>query len=114
MTTKVISIAGARSAARRHVNTLEANTRLTVLLGLAVGLLIIIGLGAMRSASSVAGIELEGNGWAFVTRQVLAMGVGLVAWPFCWLVIATTAVNVGSTSDSQSFNHLSSPSSRRS
>ena len=79
MTTKVISIAGARSAARRHVNTLEVNTRLTVLLGLAVGLLVIIGLGAMRSASSVAGIELEGNGWAFVTRQVLAMGVGLVA-----------------------------------
>lgn len=90
MTTKVISIAGARSAARRHVHTLEVNTRLTVLLGLAVGLLAIIGLGAMRSASSVAGIELEGNGWAFFTRQLLAMVVGVVALilasrvPYAW------------------------------
>ena len=62
MTTKVTSIAGARSAARRYVATAEINTRLTVLFSLAVGLLLIIGLGAMRSASSVVGLELEGNG----------------------------------------------------
>lgn len=79
MTTKVTSIAGARSAARRYVATAEINTRLTVLFSLAVGLLLIIGLGAMRSASSVVGLELEGNGWAFFTRQVVAMAFGIVA-----------------------------------
>lgn len=79
MTTKVTSIAGARSAARRYVATAEINTRLTVLFSLAVGLLLIIGLGAMRSASSVVGLELEGNGWAFFTRQVVAMALGIVA-----------------------------------
>ena len=79
MTTKVTSIAGARSAARRYVATAEINTRLTVLFSLAVGLLLIIGLGAMRSASSVVGLELEGNGWAFFTRQLVAMAFGLVA-----------------------------------
>lgn len=90
MTTKVTSIAGARSAARRYVATTEVNTRLTVLLSLAVGLLLIIGLGAMRSASSVVGLELEGNGWAFFTRQLVAMGIGIVAMvvaarvPYVW------------------------------
>jgi cell division protein FtsW len=79
VTTKVTSIAGARSAARRYVATAEINTRLTVLFSLAVGLLLIIGLGAMRSASSVVGLELEGNGWAFFTRQVVAMAFGFVA-----------------------------------
>jgi cell division protein FtsW len=79
VTTKVTSIAGARSAARRYVATAEINTRLTVLFSLAVGLLLIIGLGAMRSASSVVGLELEGNGWAFFTRQVVAMAFGIVA-----------------------------------
>jgi cell division protein FtsW len=79
MTTKVTSIAGARSAARRHVATLEANARLSILLSLVVGVLLIIGLGAMRSASSFVGIEQEGSGWAFFTRQLAAMGVGLVA-----------------------------------
>ncbi|NNC41565.1 MAG: putative lipid II flippase FtsW [Acidimicrobiia bacterium] len=79
MTTKVTSIAGARSAARRYVATAEINTRLTVLFSLAVGLLLIIGLGAMRSASSVVGLELEGNGWAFFTRQLVAMAFGIVA-----------------------------------
>lgn len=90
MTTKVTSIAGVRSAARRQVAAAEVNTRLTVLLGLTVGLLIIIGLGAMRSASSVVGLQLEGNGWAYFTRQLIAMAVGLVALliaariPYAW------------------------------
>ncbi|HSR43748.1 MAG TPA: putative lipid II flippase FtsW [Acidimicrobiia bacterium] len=90
MTTKVTSIAGARSAARRHVATAEVNTRLTVLFSLAVGLLLVIGLGAMRSASSVVGLEQEGNGWAFFTRQLMAMGFGAVAMvvaarvPYAW------------------------------
>jgi cell division protein FtsW len=61
------------------VATAEINTRLTVLFSLAVGLLLIIGLGAMRSASSVVGLELEGNGWAFFTRQLVAMAFGIVA-----------------------------------
>jgi cell division protein FtsW len=90
MTTKVTSIAGARSAARRYAVTAEVNTRLAVLYSLAVGLLLVIGLGAMRSASSVVGLELEGNGWAFFTRQLVAMGVGAVAMfvaarvPYAW------------------------------
>ncbi len=79
MTAKVTSIAGARSAARRHVAAAEVNTRLTVLFSLAVGLLLVIGLGAMRSASSVVGLELEDNGWAFFTRQLIAMGFGAAA-----------------------------------
>jgi len=90
MTTKVTSIAGARSAARRYAVTAEVNTRLAVLYSLAVGLLLVIGLGAMRSASSVVGLELEGNGWAFFTRQLVAMGIGAVAMvaaarvPYAW------------------------------
>jgi cell division protein FtsW len=91
MTAGVTSIAGARSAARRHAAVAEANNRITVLLLFVVGILIVIGLGAMLSASSVVGIEqAEGDRWYFFRRQVVWIGVGAaVLWaaarvPYHW------------------------------
>ena len=52
MATRVVSIAGSRAALRQAEETARRSSRLTVALLIPVGLLAVIGLGAILSASS--------------------------------------------------------------
>jgi len=77
--TPVTSIAELRSAARRRSEA-EATTKRTVsvLLG-TVAALLVIGVAATTSASSAVGIAREGDQWYFLKRQLLGIGLGIVA-----------------------------------
>ncbi len=78
MTSGVTSITRARSAQRRVAQRRTANTRFSVMLLVPVALLSVIGLGAIRSASSVISIETYGDGWAFFNKQAMWIGVGII------------------------------------
>lgn len=78
MTAKVTSITRARAAQRNVANRRSANVRFAVLLLVPVALLTVIGLGAIRSASSVVALELYGDGWAYFKKQALWVGIGVV------------------------------------
>jgi cell division protein FtsW len=79
MTARVTSITRARAAQRRVAQRRSANTRYAVLLLVPIALLTVIGLGAIRSASSVVGIEQYNDGWAFFKKQAVWVGLGVVA-----------------------------------
>src|SRR5665811_937893 len=74
MTAGVTSITKARTAQRSVAQRRSANARYAILLLVPVALLTVIGLGAIRSASSVVGIELYGDGWAYFKKQALWIG----------------------------------------
>lgn len=78
MTAGVTSITRARSAQRTVAHRRSANARYAVLLLVPVALLTVIGLGAIRSASSVVGIEVYGDGWAYFKKQALWIGIGVI------------------------------------
>jgi len=74
----VTSITRARAAQRAVAYRRSANTRFTVLLLVPIALLTVIGLGAIRSASSVVSLEKYGNGWTYFGKQAVWVGVGIV------------------------------------
>ncbi|NIA24187.1 MAG: putative lipid II flippase FtsW [Gammaproteobacteria bacterium] len=78
MSAGVTSITRARTAQRKVAQRRSANTRYAVLLLVPVALLTVIGLGAIRSASSVVGIELYGDGWVYFKKQALWVGIGVI------------------------------------
>jgi len=79
MATSVTRIGSARSA-RGARAVVGAADRRTILFLLPVVMLMIIGLGALLSASSVVGIRQTGDHLFFFKRQVLFAGLGLVAF----------------------------------
>jgi len=79
MTTNVTSIVSARQATRRHAATGQANRRLAFILLTVSGLLIVVGLGATLSASSVMGLDRAQDRFLFFRRQLLGVGIGAVA-----------------------------------
>jgi cell division protein FtsW len=79
MTASVTSIAKVRAAARSRAERLKTNNRTaTALLVLGV-VLIVIGLGATQSASSVVAIEQAEDRFYFFKRQLLGVGIGTIA-----------------------------------
>lgn len=78
MTAGVTSITRARAAQRKVAQRRSANTRYAVLLLVPIALLTVIGLGAIRSASSVVAIEQYGDGWAFFKKQAVWVGLGII------------------------------------
>jgi cell division protein FtsW len=79
MTASVTSIAKVRAAARSRAERLKTNNRTaTTLLVLGV-VLIVIGLGATQSASSVVAIEQAEDRFYFFKRQLAGVGIGTVA-----------------------------------
>jgi cell division protein FtsW len=68
----------------------SANERITVFLLLPIAILIIIGLGALMSASSVIGLRESGDKLFFFKRQLVFVGGGLLAFlvamrtPYRW------------------------------
>jgi cell division protein FtsW len=79
MTASVTSIAKIRAAARSRAERLKTNNRTaTTLLVLGV-VLIVIGLGATQSASSVMAIDQAEDRFYYFKRQLLGVGIGTIA-----------------------------------
>ncbi len=79
MTSNVTSIARIRTAARQRADRVRANSRTTTLLLLVAVVLIVIGLGATMSASSTVGITQTADRLHFFKRQLMGVGIGLLA-----------------------------------
>ncbi len=79
MTGRVVShaaIAGRAASARRHH---DRSVRAAVLLLVPVVTLLVVGLGAILSSSSVVGLRESGDGLFYFKRQLLWAGVGVLA-----------------------------------
>ncbi|CAN5851116.1 putative lipid II flippase FtsW [soil metagenome] len=79
MTTNVTSIARIRTAARQRADRVRVNSRTTTLLLLVAVVLVVIGLGATMSASSTVGIAQTADRLHFFKRQLIGVGIGVVA-----------------------------------
>lgn len=91
MATRVSTVrTGAPRAAATRARAIGGGDRRAVLLLLPVAMLLIIGLGALLSASSVVGFRQTGDHLFFFKRQVVFTAVGLVAFlvasriPYRW------------------------------
>ena len=89
MATRVTPITRARSVSQA-VAANTANERVTVFLLLPVAILLIVGLGALMSASSVIGLRETGDKLFFFKRQSMFIGGGFVVFlmavktPYRW------------------------------
>jgi cell division protein FtsW len=79
VTANVTSIARIRTAARQRADRVRVNSRTTTLLLLVAVVLVVIGLGATMSASSTVGIAQTADRLHFFKRQLIGVGIGLVA-----------------------------------
>ena len=79
MTSNVTSIARIRTVARRRAERAKANNRTATVLMMVMVVLVVIGLGATMSASSTVGIEQAADRLHFFKRQLIGVGIGLVA-----------------------------------
>lgn len=84
MTTNVTSIARIRTAARTRAERVRSNNRTTTVLLLVAMVLVVIGLGETMSASSTVGINEAADRFHFFKRQLVGVGLGIVA-----MIIAT-------------------------
>ena len=79
MTAGVTSIARARQSAKTRADAMLANHRITVFLVAIVGLLVVIGLGATLSASSVKALDADIDRVYFFKRQAAWVLLGIFA-----------------------------------
>ncbi|HSJ35179.1 MAG TPA: putative lipid II flippase FtsW [Acidimicrobiia bacterium] len=79
MTTNVTSIARIRTAARVRAERVRSNNRTSTVLLLVAVVLVVIGLGETMSASSTVGIDQAADRFHFFKRQLIGVGIGLVA-----------------------------------
>jgi cell division protein FtsW len=79
MTSNVTSIAQARAAARTKAETTQVNGRVATILLVSVVVLLVIGLGATLSASSIRGLAYAEDRFFFFKRQLLGLGIGTLA-----------------------------------
>lgn len=75
----VTSIAELRAGARQRAEAEQTTNRTVSILMGAVAALIVIGVAATTSASSAVGIARQGDQWYFLKRQLLGIGLGVVA-----------------------------------
>lgn len=74
----IASITNRRTAARASAKDAEANHRTRIFLQSVIGVLLVIGLGATLSASSVMSAESNGEILTLWMRQAVAVGIGVV------------------------------------
>ncbi|HEX2154367.1 MAG TPA: putative lipid II flippase FtsW [Acidimicrobiia bacterium] len=79
MTSNVTSIARIRTAARVRAERSRSNSRASTVLLLVAVVLVVIGLGETMSASSTVGIDQAADRFHFFKRQLVGVGIGLVA-----------------------------------
>lgn len=78
MTAAVTSIARARQSARKRADATMANHRVSVFIVAIVGLLVVIGLGATLSASSVKALDTDLERIYFFKRQAMWVAIGIL------------------------------------
>jgi len=78
MTAAVTSIARVRQSARKRADATLANHRVSVFIVAIVGLLVVIGLGATLSASSVIALDTDLERIYFFKRQAAWVAIGIV------------------------------------
>lgn len=78
MATRVLSMPASRAAVRAAQAQVRGASRTIAFLLVPVGLLLVFGLGAILSASSVLGLRETGDGLYYFKRQIVWLGVGLV------------------------------------
>lgn len=78
-TAKVTSITARRAAERKRAEQSVANARAATTLFAVVAALLVIGVTATISASSVVAIEQQSDGFYYFKRQLVGIGLGLVA-----------------------------------
>jgi cell division protein FtsW len=78
MTAAVTSIARARQSARKRADATMANHRVSLFIIAIVGLLVVIGLGATLSASSVKALDTDLERIYFFKRQAMWVAIGIV------------------------------------
>ncbi|MDH3730547.1 MAG: putative lipid II flippase FtsW [Acidimicrobiia bacterium] len=74
----VVSIGATRRRARTRARTQSVTARITVLLLVPVALLLVVGLGALMSASSVVSFTETGDGLYYFKRQLVWAGFGII------------------------------------
>jgi cell division protein FtsW len=78
MANRVVTMGASRAAVRAaHVQARGASRTIAFLL-VPVGLLLVVGLGSILSASSVLGLREAGDGLFYFKRQIMWLGVGMV------------------------------------
>jgi cell division protein FtsW len=78
MATRVIPLSGSRAALRLAEEEARRSSRLTVALLVPVGLLAVVGLGMILSASSVYALESQQDSLFYFKRQLMWLGAGVV------------------------------------
>ena len=78
-TAKVTSMTARRIAQRRRAEQSVANARAATTLFAVVAALLVIGLTATTSASSAVAIDQQSDGLFFLKRQLMGIGLGVVA-----------------------------------
>lgn len=78
-TAKVTSITARRAAARKRAEQSVANTRAATTLFAVVAALLVIGVTATMSASSAVAIDQQADRLFFFKRQLVGIGIGVVA-----------------------------------
>ncbi len=79
MATRVVSIAATRTAMREAQRLARSSSRLSIFVLVPMALLIIVGLGALLSASSVLALRETGDSLFYFKRQLMWLGVGILA-----------------------------------
>lgn len=77
MASRVVALPTNRAAVREAQRQVRGHSRAISFLLVPVGLLLVVGLGAILSASSVAGLRETGDGLYYFKRQIAWLGVGL-------------------------------------
>ncbi len=79
MATHVVSITATRAEARQAHRLARSSSRLSIFVLVPTALLIIVGLGALLSASSVLALRETGDSLYYFKRQLMWLGVGILA-----------------------------------
>ena len=77
MATRVVAMSTNRASERRVQSHARSHSRVIGFLLVPVGLLLVVGLGSLLSASSVLGLSEGGDGLFYFKRQIIWLGVGL-------------------------------------
>lgn len=77
MANGVVTMGGSRAAVRAAHLQARGASRIIAFLLIPVGLLLVVGLGAILSASSVLAIRESGDGLFYFKRQIMWLGIGM-------------------------------------
>jgi len=78
MASRVVTMPANRTAVREAHRRAGGHSRMIGLLLIPVGLLLVVGLGSILSASSVLGLREAGDGLFYFKRQIVGLAAGLV------------------------------------